>query len=180
MELELVRREGKRVRTEHLDVRVVASLSALQAVAPPGGSSRPAAGGLGRVGIVVPKHRQTAVRRNQLKRRLRELVRLRLLPGLVEGAVVIRARAEAYGASFAELARQIERVRREAERLVRAAAAAPAASAVPSAAPALAPAPPTEGGLRSAGGAAGGAAGGNSAGGGAEGASPPPSPNDPG
>jgi ribonuclease P protein component len=75
-------------------------------------------GPVGRVGIIVPRHRQTAVRRNLLKRRLRELVRLQLLPALRTGAVVIRARPEAYEATFAELARQIERVRRDAERLV--------------------------------------------------------------
>ena len=33
-----------------------------------------------RVGLIVPRHRQTAVARNRLKRRLRELTRLRLLP----------------------------------------------------------------------------------------------------
>jgi RNase P protein component len=59
----------------------------------------------------VPRHRQTAVDRNRLKRRLRELVRIELLPSLralpspVRAAVdvSIRARREAYGATVDEL-----------------------------------------------------------------------------
>jgi ribonuclease P protein component len=49
---------------------------------------------------VVPRHKHTAVDRNRLKRRLRELVRVSLLPSLRAGTTVdvaIRARAEAYG-----------------------------------------------------------------------------------
>ena len=57
----------------------------------------------------MPKHKQTSVARNRLKRRLREIVRRRLLPALPPIDVVVRARPEAYGASFealdAELAR---------------------------------------------------------------------------
>ena len=48
---------------------------------------------------MVPRHKQSAVDRNRLKRRLRELVRVDLLPVLRAGAamdVAIRARAEAY------------------------------------------------------------------------------------
>ena len=55
-----------------------------------------------RVGIVVPRHQQSAVDRNRLKRRLRELVRLELLPSLRERPAVdlaIRARREAYSAA---------------------------------------------------------------------------------
>lgn len=60
-----------------------------------------------RLGIVVPKHRQEIVRRNQLKRRLREIGRTVVLPTLAAAAcprdVLVRARPEAYTASFAEL-----------------------------------------------------------------------------
>lgn len=48
---------------------------------------------------MVPRHKQSAVDRNRLKRRLRELVRVDLLPVLRAGVsmdVAIRARAEAY------------------------------------------------------------------------------------
>jgi ribonuclease P protein component len=73
----------------HLDVRFVASPL-----------------GVSRIGIVVPRHQRSAVDRNRLKRRLRELVRLELLPALRErlGAdVAIRARREAYAAPVASL-----------------------------------------------------------------------------
>jgi len=66
-----------------------------------------------RVGIVVPRHKHSAVDRNRLKRRLRELVRLRLLPGAPSHDVVIRARREAYDARFEQLARDVERAARE-------------------------------------------------------------------
>ena len=57
----------------------------------------------------------TGVRRNQLKRRLREMARLQLLAPLrVSGTqaldVVIRARYEAYAADFAELRAEMESV----------------------------------------------------------------------
>ena len=88
------------MRTEHLDVRVL--------------TPAPSA----RVGIIVPRHKHTAVDRNRLKRRLRELARTRLLPTLPPSDVVIRARAEAYGDSFEALARQIERAARDIARLL--------------------------------------------------------------
>lgn len=86
-------RGGKRIRTVHLDVRAVAS---------PLGRCR--------VGIVVPKHKHGSVERNRLKRRLRELVRLTLLPGAPPANVVIKARKEAYSATFELLGRDIVRV----------------------------------------------------------------------
>jgi len=84
LELQSVIREGKRIRTVHLDVRVLASPLA----AP-------------RIGIVVPRHQHSAVDRNRLKRRLRELVRTELLPVLRERPaidVAIRSRPDAYRA----------------------------------------------------------------------------------
>jgi ribonuclease P protein component len=87
-----VTREGKRIRTEHLDVRAAASPL-----------HHP------RVGFIVPKHKQSGVARNRLKRRLREIARTRLLPSLPPADVVVRARPEAYGASFDALADELAR-----------------------------------------------------------------------
>lgn len=77
----------------HLDVRTLAS-----PLAHP------------RIGIVVPRHQQSAVDRNRLKRRLRELVRLELLPALrarPAADVAIRARREAYAADVSALRREV-------------------------------------------------------------------------
>lgn len=68
----------------------------------------------------MPRHKQTAVARNRVKRRLRELVRGALLPSLsAPGAsarldVVVRAMPDAYGATLATLA---EDLRHAAEKL---------------------------------------------------------------
>lgn len=56
-----------------------------------------------RTGIIVPLYQRTAVQRNRLRRRIREILRretLRLLPPV---DLVVKARREAYGASFAQL-----------------------------------------------------------------------------
>lgn len=74
----------------HLDVRILASPLAFS-----------------RIGIVVPRHHHSAVDRNRLKRRLRELVRTELLPLLrVQGSaldVLVRAPGHAYRAEYAAL-----------------------------------------------------------------------------
>jgi ribonuclease P protein component len=62
-----------------------------------------------RVGLIVPRYRHTAVARNQLKRRLRELTRLQLLSAGLPVNVVIRTRPEAYEASFDQLRVDIAR-----------------------------------------------------------------------
>ncbi len=89
-ELRALFRRGKRKRTRHLDVFVASS-----PVLHP------------RLGVVVPKHRQKIVKRNRLKRRLREIGRTVLLPGLRRADcpldILIRARREAYDASFGQL-----------------------------------------------------------------------------
>ncbi len=59
--------------------------------------------------MIVPKHRRSAVERNRLKRRLRELVRIRLLVLPLTIDLVIRARPEAYGADFDALSTDIAR-----------------------------------------------------------------------
>ena len=60
-----------------------------------------------RAGVLVPKHRHNSVERNKLKRRLREVLRLQVLPRLSEYEanvdVLVRARREAYDASYEQL-----------------------------------------------------------------------------
>jgi RNase P protein component len=99
-EIELVKRTGKRMKTGVLDARVAASPSSRA-----------------QVGVIVPKYRRTIVERNRLRRRLRELARVRLLPLLdatVETrgarAMLIRALPTAYSASFDGLARDIDAI----------------------------------------------------------------------
>jgi ribonuclease P protein component len=62
-----------------------------------------------RIGLVVPRFKQSAVARNRLKRRLRELARLRLLPAALPADVVVRIRPDAYEATFEALATDITR-----------------------------------------------------------------------
>ena len=60
-----------------------------------------------RMGLIVPKFRATAVARNRLRRRLREIWRREILPQQPAIDLVIRARREAYGATFAQLRSQL-------------------------------------------------------------------------
>ena len=92
-EIELVKRTGKRVKTGLLDVRVAASPSSCA-----------------RVGVIVPKYGRLIVERNKLRRRLRELARVRLLPVLRDRDVLIRALPQAYLASFDVLAKEVDGV----------------------------------------------------------------------
>ena len=65
----------------------------------------------------MPKHKQTAVARNRVKRRLRESARLELLPALRQRTpldVVLRAMPSAYVAIGSALRADVERI---AERL---------------------------------------------------------------
>lgn len=52
------------------------------------------------MGLIVPKFQSTAVARNRLRRRLKELWRRELMQTISTWDVVIRARKEAYGAGF--------------------------------------------------------------------------------
>jgi ribonuclease P protein component len=63
-----------------------------------------------RVGVVVPKHGQNIVDRNRTKRRLRELVRLRLLPVIGRVDLLLRAKPEAYRSTFDELGAQVDTI----------------------------------------------------------------------
>ena len=66
-----------------------------------------------RVGVIVAKHRHTIVERNRLRRRLRELVRVRLIPQSSAMDVVIRSLPAAYDATMAVLTIEIEEIRRK-------------------------------------------------------------------
>ena len=93
-EIRTLFQRGKRSRTAHLDVFDSASPYAYS-----------------RVVAVVPKHRHSAVERNVVKRRLREVLRTVVLPGLDRRGlgvdVLVRARREAYDASFAALVEEL-------------------------------------------------------------------------
>ena len=53
-----------------------------------------------RLGLIVPRFQFTAVARNRLRRRLKEIWRRQLQAGLPGGDLVIRAKREAYRMSF--------------------------------------------------------------------------------
>jgi ribonuclease P protein component len=55
------------------------------------------------VGLIVPKFQSSAVARNRLRRRLREIWRQELQPHQPAWDLVIKARREAYAASFSDL-----------------------------------------------------------------------------
>jgi len=82
-QLSEVRRRGRSVRTRYLTIHALANDA-----------------GVWRVGLVVPRLGHTAVARNTLKRRLREIARLELLslPGGYD--VVIRASGPAYSLDY--------------------------------------------------------------------------------
>jgi len=63
-----------------------------------------------RIGVVVPKYGRNIVDRNRTKRRLRELVRLRLLPVIGRVDLLVRAKPEAYRSTFDELAAQVNAI----------------------------------------------------------------------
>ena len=82
-ELERVARRGRRSRLPHLDVVWLDSEA-----------------GHPRLGLIVARFQSTAVARNRLRRRLREIWRRQLQSGMGPVDVVIRARREAYHADF--------------------------------------------------------------------------------
>jgi ribonuclease P protein component len=89
-ELRRVQDTGKRRRSAHLDVLWADNQA-----------------GHPRVGLIVPKYQSSAVARNRLRRRLREIWRRELKQDLPSWDVVIRARREAYGAAFAALSSEL-------------------------------------------------------------------------
>lgn len=60
-----------------------------------------------RVGFVIPKYKHSSVERNRLKRRLRELVRLELLPTLRPMDVVLKVAPVAYTREFGGLRTEV-------------------------------------------------------------------------
>ncbi len=56
-----------------------------------------------RMGLIVPRYQFSAVARNRLRRRLREIWRREVQQHQPAGDLVIRARREAYGAAFPAL-----------------------------------------------------------------------------
>jgi len=89
-ELRRVQQAGRRRRLEHLDVLWTDNQT-----------------GHPRMGLIVPKFQSSAVARNRLRRRLRELWRRELMQSIPSWDVVIRARREAYDAGFAALRLQL-------------------------------------------------------------------------
>lgn len=93
-EIRALFKRGKRSRTPHLDVLF---------------SDSPAS--FSRVGVVVPRYGNSAVRRNRLKRRLKEALRREVLPRLDDASAVVdlmvRARREAYETSYARLSGEL-------------------------------------------------------------------------
>ena len=93
-ELREVGKQGKRFRTKHLEIRIIAS--PLRHV---------------RVGFIVPKYGHSSVERNRLKRQLRELVRTQLLGTLPAVSVVIKALPASYNVEYAVLLAELQRAR---------------------------------------------------------------------
>lgn len=69
-----------------------------------------------RIGLVIPRFRHSAVMRNQLKRRLRELARLQLIPLPIPVDIVMKVRPDAYDATFSALAKDVGHVFEQLER----------------------------------------------------------------
>jgi ribonuclease P protein component len=61
-----------------------------------------------RIGLVVPRFKHSAVARNRVKRRLRELARTYLVPTGINVDIVLRIRPDAYDASFESLSKEIQ------------------------------------------------------------------------
>ena len=78
--------EGRRRRTAHLEM-----------IWQDNPTGRP------RLGLIVPRFQFTAVARNRLRRRLKEIWRRQLQAGLPGGDLVIRVKREAYRLDFAAL-----------------------------------------------------------------------------
>ena len=91
---------GRRKRLEHLDLLWTDNTA-----------------GHPRLGLIVPKFQSSAVARNRLRRRLKEVWRRELQQALPDLDLLIRTRREAYRATFAELQAElttwVETVRRD-------------------------------------------------------------------
>lgn len=88
-----MKQTGRRLRTEHLEVRASSSLFSHA-----------------RVAVIVSKHGHTIVERNRLRRRLRELARTRIIPGAGAIDIIIRSLSSAYMVTFQQLTGEIDRI----------------------------------------------------------------------
>ena len=61
-----------------------------------------------RLGLMVPRFQSTAVARNRLRRRLKEIWRREIRPEAGSFDLVIRTRKSAYGAGFSELRQELQ------------------------------------------------------------------------
>ena len=61
--------------------------------------------------MVVGKHGHMIVERNQLRRQLRELVRVSFIPDCRSVNVVLRTRPNAYQADFEQLSREVDKLK---------------------------------------------------------------------
>lgn len=83
--------EGKRRRTDHLDLFI-----------------RPSPLDRSRLAVIVPRFAHTAPERNRLRRRVREICRRCVLPVLeTRSDIAVRARPQAYDARFETLRAEI-------------------------------------------------------------------------
>ncbi len=62
------------------------------------------------MGFIVPRFKHTAVDRNRLKRRLREVIRMEILPRLAPLDLVVRTRPETYTATLDQLSAELAMV----------------------------------------------------------------------
>ena len=90
----MIKGVGKRQRTEHLSAHIASSLLPYC-----------------RVAIVVGKLGHTVVERNRLRRQLRELVRLRLIPGCTHLNLILQALPSAYKADFKQLSDEVNEIK---------------------------------------------------------------------
>ncbi len=88
-----MKKAGRRLRTEHLDVRTTDSLLSHA-----------------RVAVIVAKHGHTIVERNRLRRRLREIARTRVIPAVGGIDMVVRSLPSAYDATFDQLVVEGEQI----------------------------------------------------------------------
>ena len=90
----MIKGAGVRLRTEHLSARSTVSLLSYC-----------------RATVIVGKHGHTIVERNRLRRRLRELVRVNLIPECAAIDLILRALPTAYDADFSILSSEVELIR---------------------------------------------------------------------
>lgn len=63
--------------------------------------------------MIVGKYGHTIVERNQLRRRIRELARIRLIPFCGSLDLVVRVLSSAYGVEFGQLGDEVDSVKKQ-------------------------------------------------------------------